>query len=285
MLLYRVGSSAREPLLFLRRTPKLFDLGFNYFMNTAKTNSPKLSRRVLSVLLAFLCTLCVMTPFTVTSQAAEQKFEPRLTAPYNNFHYTTGNVYYNCGYGMPNCTCYAWGRIYEILGTKPNLPNCNAGQWYGRNRSSGAYPYGRSPQVGAVACWSHHVAVVEQIKGNQIVISESHYSGRYFDTKTLTIGNEGSYAGTFQGYIYCLSGRSGKALNDWSFKTGSYITNTNGRNLNLRATPDYNGKIIDKIPHGTKVYVTEVKGEWGKISFGDQTGWICLAWTDPLNAK
>ena len=43
-------------------------------------------------------------------------FKPRLTAPTtdNRFYYKD-NVFYKSGYGMPNCTCYAWGRFYELL--------------------------------------------------------------------------------------------------------------------------------------------------------------------------
>ena len=81
----------------------------------------------------------------------------------------------------------------------------NAYEWYGYNKRNGYYNYGRGPRLGAIACWSRgHVAVVEKIVGDTITISESHYSGRYFDTKNLKRGNESSYCGNFQGYIYIL---------------------------------------------------------------------------------
>lgn len=31
-----------------------------------------------------------------------------------NFHWYSDNPFYQSGYGMPNCTCYAWGRFWEI---------------------------------------------------------------------------------------------------------------------------------------------------------------------------
>ena len=80
-------------------------------------------------------------------------FTPRLTAPSSSdYHYTSDNPFYNSGYGMPNCTCYAWGRAYEILGSKPNLSTGNANTFYTVNQSRGAYNYGnrmkteRAPQ-------------------------------------------------------------------------------------------------------------------------------------------
>jgi surface antigen len=135
-------------------------------------------------------------------------FSPRLTAPTaDNDYYYAKNIFYLGGYGMPNCTAYAWGRAYEILGSKPNLSNGNANQFWGYNLNSGAYPYGTTPKVGAILCWDGnsygHVAVVEKIEGNKVTVSESSWSGSYFYTTTFTAGSENSVSvGGFQGYIY-----------------------------------------------------------------------------------
>ncbi len=55
-------------------------------------------------------------------------------------------------------------------------------------------------------CWAHgsagHVAVVEKVEGNTITISESHYSGTRFNTKTGTQSQIEGYLNSFQGYIY-----------------------------------------------------------------------------------
>jgi surface antigen len=135
-------------------------------------------------------------------------FSPRLTAPTtDNDCYYANNIFYLAGYGMPNCTAYAWGRAYEILGSKPNLSHGNANQFWDYNLSSGAYPYGTTPKLGAVVCWNGsscgHVAVVEKIEGNKVTVSESAWSGAYFKTFTYTIGSEDAVSvGGFQGYIY-----------------------------------------------------------------------------------
>ncbi|WKY46913.1 GBS Bsp-like repeat-containing protein [Eubacteriaceae bacterium ES3] len=135
-------------------------------------------------------------------------FSPRLTAPESgNPYYFDYNSYYLSGYGMPNCTAYAYGRAYEILGSKPNLCMGNANQWWDYNLSRGYYESGSTPEVGAVICWGGgecgHVAVVEKIEGNTVTYSESTWSGVYFQTRTYTIGNEDNVSlGDFQGYIY-----------------------------------------------------------------------------------
>ena len=145
---------------------------------------------------------------TVTVSAAS--FEPRYDAPNSsNSYYYSSNTFYINGYGMPNCTCYAYGRAYELLGTEPSLSHGNAGPWYWYNKSRSIYPYGSTPKLGAIACWDKydqdkgHVAIVEAINGNTVTISESHYSGTYFDTRTIN-SNSSNYLTSmrFLGYIY-----------------------------------------------------------------------------------
>ena len=57
--------------------------------------------------------------------SAAKTFKPRFEAPKktNTYYYSDDNIFYKYGYGMPNCTCYAWGRAYEILGKKLVHPN------------------------------------------------------------------------------------------------------------------------------------------------------------------
>ena len=67
-------------------------------------------------------------------------FTPRLTkngmlnSPY---WYSTDNPYYPTNQ-LPNCTCYCYGRWYEILQQNPTqLPRGNGGQWYPRAVAAG----------------------------------------------------------------------------------------------------------------------------------------------------
>ena len=135
-------------------------------------------------------------------------FTARTTAPgSDNAYYFADNPYSQGGYGLPNCTAYAFGRAYEILGTTPNLAMGNANSWWAYNQSTGYYPSGSTPKLGAVICWGGssdgHVAIVEAINGNTVTLSESTYSGVYFQNYSYTIGAEDATSvGGFQGYIY-----------------------------------------------------------------------------------
>ena len=66
-------------------------------------------------------------------------FTPRFTDEgiENNYKWYSENPFYLNGYGMPNCTCYAWGRFWEIsdpnnlkINKPENLPVGNGGEWW-----------------------------------------------------------------------------------------------------------------------------------------------------------
>lgn len=149
-------------------------------------------------------------------------FEPRLTAPTtdNRFYYKD-NVFYKSGYGMPNCTAYAWGRFYELLNKlgvsgKPKLQTSNAENWYQEEKT---YQKGQTPKLGSVIVWScgkihepsdgsGHVMIVEEIYDNgDVLCSGSDYKGRLFYTQKFTKASgyklsSSKYKYTFDGFIY-----------------------------------------------------------------------------------
>ncbi len=171
-----------------------------------------LKRRFFSMVLV-ICLIMSLMP-NLKAHAATV-YSPRLSAPgYDNgYYYSNKNPYYKSGYGMPNCTAYAYGRVYEILGSTPKLSLQGAGYWWGDNVNNGWYSYGSTPKLGAVACWDQwsvsygHVAVVEQINNDgTIVISESSWSGIRFRTMTMNADGSGFYNNLrFRGYIYPLT--------------------------------------------------------------------------------
>lgn len=145
-------------------------------------------------------------------------FTPRLTKP------EQGNPFYNrprAGYaigiipGSPedpgcdvlaNCVGYAAGRFNEIIGQ-----NCfvhfryapDPDQWIVLAQAEGLRT-GSEPQLGAVAVWRHHVAIVEEIHADgSITTSESGYgcANPFWTSKRSK--NGGSWGGEgFLGFIY-----------------------------------------------------------------------------------
>lgn len=139
------------------------------------------------------------------------EYVARLSAPSkSNKYYYSDNIFYQCGYGMPNCTCYAWGRWYELLGSKPKLCTGNAENWY---KFNDGYERGKIPRVGAIAVWrkgqvgvssdgAGHVAVVEEVGDDgSFLTSNSAWQGANFYTRRYYGNyNNGNYI--FLGFIY-----------------------------------------------------------------------------------
>ncbi len=155
-----------------------------------------------SIILTAAALIIIISVFP-TSVLAGSNFEERLTAPSrsNSYYNRELNVFSKTGYGMPNCTAYAFGRVYEITGKEPLIKRGNAGSWYSINKKNGYYDYGSEPKLGAIACWSNHVAVVEKIDEDMVTVSQSHWRSTYFDTCTFVTGSR-HFGQKFYGYIY-----------------------------------------------------------------------------------
>ena len=142
---------------------------------------------------------------------------PRLTSAgmNGNPYWYSRNPFHNAGYGLPNCTCYAWGRFWEnsdINGdysNRPNLSTGNAEDWW--SYTADGYNRGNTPDLGAVLCLADgpfsgegHVAVVEEILPNgNIICSNSAWGGAYFYLTELSPPNYLPASGyVFQGFIY-----------------------------------------------------------------------------------
>lgn len=108
-------------------------------------------------------------------------FVPRLSKVgmlNSKYWYSSTNPFYPT-YGLPNCTCYAWGRFWEISDIVPHLPPYDGGEWW---TDVTGYQTGSTPELGAVACFQQlggagHVCIVEEINSDgTITTSNSGYS-------------------------------------------------------------------------------------------------------------
>ena len=47
--------------------------------------------------------------------------------------------------------------------------------------------------------------------------------------------------------------------------------------LFFRAEPNENATILDRINNGERLFITEVRNNWGRTSYGGSSGWVCLS--------
>lgn len=231
------------------------------------------------ILLAAVIAISSFQPFKANAAASiKPRFQPAFKSESAYAYYTSKNIYYNCGYGMPNCTCYAYGRIYEILGKEPNLCHYDASEWYDYNIEHGYYKYGKTPKIGAIACWQYgssgHVAVVEAIAGNKIIMSQSGYDYLNFYLSLEDYDNPGQKGWNFQGYIYpgefTSEGFDGELYRSVDYTGSLDLRSGPGLSYSVLATLDYHmGFIVTE-------KVTNNRYTWGKTTYDGKTGYIAL---------
>lgn len=256
-----------------------------------------------------------VTIFATSVGASALSYTVRTSMPdtSNKYYYSDLNPFYPAGYGLPNCTAYAFGRIYEITGKRPNLSTGNAENWYPYNQAYGYYDYGQTPRLGAIACWAYpggggHVAVVESIDSDgNMMLSNSAWSARYGSCEPfyLTYAHVsdsnpgGSSWWTFQGYIYAVDSPEvivnpggnqggnqggtnpviidgdddGETTPGKTYSKGVYQVQVDDY-LNMRTGAGTKYGFVTKVPNGAKIPVTAVKKS-GSESWGETSydGW------------
>lgn len=115
------------------------------------------------------------------------------------YYFNVQNNRYNYGYGMPNCTAYALGRVLELGDLNDidfSLLNTgtlgDGGEWGDYGYVGGTWTRSTTPKVGDVCVWTYpggsgHVAIVEAVyPDGTIKTSNSAWDG------ADNVGNESS---------------------------------------------------------------------------------------------
>ena len=132
-------------------------------------------------------------------------YVPQLTPTsptnvYTDDIYYAWNPFYQTGYGLPNCTAYAFGRFWSLANptsatdNKPRLKtsySANACFWWGYTEDG--YERGQTAKLGAVICFytdgdfePGHVGIVEEIHDDgSITTSNSAWGGSIFYLERL----------------------------------------------------------------------------------------------------
>ena len=226
-------------------------------------------------------------------------FERRITEPSKlQSCYYASNPFYQSGYGLPNCTAYAFGRFWEIIGVKPKLSLSNAENWFDYNDG---YERGQKAKLGAIICYKKgkahnsqdgagHVAVVEDIyPDGSILISESHWKGNIFNTKRLSSDYFYNNSLTFQGFIYNplnFEQKVSKYILGKTYKTNVILRVRHGIGIDKRIKKfeeltenakehAYNSGVnAGCLKEGTKVTVLEAVNNGNDIWLRIPSGWV-----------
>ncbi len=153
--------------------------------------------------------------------------------------------------------------------------------WYQSNSTYHSRASGYIPIPGDIVMFrygssaANHVGFVVGVENGRLYTIEGNTSGMvglrsYFLNNSSILGYCVPDYTTMEGdgYDFPLTA---------TYEAGEYITLA--ASLNVRSGPSTAYAKLGKLPNGSRVTVTEVRGEWGKIDYAGKEAWISLSYT------
>lgn len=150
-----------------------------------------------------------MTSHVNASQAREIKgnglngiYIDLNSRPYTDGHFNYNNLVFT----DRGCTCFAAARIYQLTGKYVTVYSGKA--WYNSKYAKYGFTRGQQVRAKALACYEGHVAVVEQVNGSTVTVSEGGYrsagkAAGYCYLHTMSVASlQSARNGKFLGYVY-----------------------------------------------------------------------------------
>lgn len=242
-------------------------------------------KRLISFVVSLILAVTIIVP--VMSDESYAASDIRTSMPsYNStagktYYYSDNNLFYKYnlgpdrqynsnygGYCIGNCTWYAYARASEMLGEILNPAfRWSASRWWTTNKEGNYYPYGSKPKVGAIACYSTHVAIVEKVVNGKPYVSESGWrvsKNRPKSASDLVFNYGKPWRSDLKGYIYVLDSQQTKNVN--------YSIKVSVKDLNMRTGPGTGYSRVGYIKRGTYDVVKE-RGNWVKLESNGY--WVC----------
>ena len=148
-------------------------------------------------------------------------------APYTTFSKITDFGKY--AYGESGCAWFASSRVRQVTGKCSTI--WSGLSWYNTQHNNFGFSRGTTPKAKSLACFKGHVAFVESVSGNDMVISEGgsrYYSDAehgYCIIRKVNIKNYESNMGTeFLGYVYLDAKSDSSTKTDTTKLTASKTT-------------------------------------------------------------
>ena len=252
-------------------------------------------KRTVSIILILVMAITIYIPMTAEHSygASVRTTMPGLdSAEGKTYYYNKNNPFYaaNLGgtnysssykqYVIGNCTWYAYARASEMNGKWINSNfRWSASKWWDINKQNSYYPYGSTPKVGAIACYSNHVAVVEKVVNGKPYVSESGWklsSSKPTSASQLYFHYGTPWYSSPKGYIYVSDASSNDSVDV------SYNVKVTTSNLNMRTGPGTSYKTCGYIKPGTYAITQESNG-WGKLSSNGY--WVALKYTSKTSSS
>lgn len=258
-----------------------------------------MKRKLISIVVALALTVLLL-PSAVLADGAPLGIQGNGTgnlyidinaAPYTTFAQKDWGQY---AYKAGGCAWFASSRVNQLTGKGDTI--WSGESWYNGRGAELGFTTGSTIQAKCLACYGHHVSVIEAVEGNNVLVSEGGYTDsdhgyciiHWKSLEQVLNGDNGSL-GEFLGFVYLgvsgnNSGGSSGGTNT-TFTTGLYEITTISDALNVRSGAGDGYEVIGQINKGSIVNVTATNGSWGRINYNGRAGWIALQFCTPTTSS
>lgn len=205
------------------------------------------------------CAVTSVAINVVHSKSADEKsFDPGKLCDYltaNSGFTSDGSIY--------------WGKVTGLI---PSFTYEGAYSLKGTTQSAKASEIAEYLNKGYVMVlsvnYSSHWVAVDSVQGDKVIMIDPAKNS------PTDLFEKYDNSGVLQFRLF-----KGKSAidNDFDYPEGNYKAVSN---INIRKEAGTSSDILELLPMGTKVNVVETDDNWGKITYNNITGWICLDYAE-----
>lgn len=124
--------------------------------------------------------------------------------------------------------------------------------------------------------YASHVGIVVGTDGSNVYTIEGNTSRGLVNYRKYAMSNTYIVGYAVPSYTGVQGNYSDFELRSGYVEAG--VHKVNASSLNMRSEPKNSGAVIASIPYGTKLTINECSGDWGKVTYNSQTGWVYLTY-------
>ncbi len=217
------------------------------------------------------------------------------TGNYVEYNYANRNTYSNGGtYSYAWCASFVtWCARQAGISTSTVINSVSCDNFVSKFKSKSQYKTrasGYRPIAGDLIffldsgsnrTYASHVGIVIGTDSGYVYTIEGNTTRGFVNYRRYSLGSTYIVGYGVPSYTGTVGNYSDFKLLSGYVEPGIYTVNSSTGILNLRSGPSTSYSRITEIPTGTKLYISEASGDWGRVTYNGKSGWVSLDYVKP----